>query len=146
MSTAQLILGGTITIAPPSVVGTTISASAVGTVPAGTTQVPLQLTPPTKQSGVQTHKKKTLSSPSSFQVMTGIGATDDVTTADTLYLKADGPIQVQLTMQNPAGGSPIVSVIPLYGSLLLEFPTPGLLTGISLMGSCNVEMLASGPQ
>ncbi len=146
MSNAQLILGGTLTLAPPSVVGTTISASPIGTVPAGTTQIPVQLTPGTKQSGVQTHKKKTLNSPSTFQVMTGIGATDDVTTADTLYLKVDGPIQVQLTMQNPAGGSPIVSVVPLYGTMMLEFPTPGLLTGLSLQGSCNVEMLASGPQ
>lgn len=142
---SQIQVNGSITQSPPNVVGTTISAWPNGTVPAGTIQIPLLLTPSPKQSARCAKGSRVLNSPSSFQVISGLGATDDVTTADTLYLKCDGPIQLQLTMVNPAGGSPIVSVVNLFGSCLLEFPSAGYLTGLAAQGNANLEFLISGP-
>ena len=123
MPSQVLVLSGTLTVSPPSVTGTTIAASPSGTVPAGVSQVPLATNPPTKQSAVQTGlRHKSLNSSGSFQILSGLGATDDVTTADTIYVKSDAPIQLRLTQVNPAGGSPIVSIVNLFGMLFQEFP------------------------
>jgi len=141
-----LALSGSLTASPPSVTGTTLQPTPAGFVPQGVSQTPLALNPSTKQSAVQTGlRHKSLSSPSSMQAISGLGTGGDVTTADTLYLKSDAPIQVQLTQQNLAGGSPVVSVVNLYGTLLLEFPPSGYLTGIEAQGTANLEILISGP-
>lgn len=142
---SQLLVSGSITQGPQSVTGTTVQATAVGTVPAGVTQIPLLLTPSPKQSSRRSSGNKVLASPGSFQTISGLGATDDVTTADTLYIKADGPVQLQLTQQNLNTGSPVVSVVNLYGTMLLELPTGGYLTGLAAQGACNLEYLFSGP-
>lgn len=143
---SQLQINGSLIQSPPSVVGTTVSAYPSGVVPSSVSQEPIALTPSPKQSPVCTGlRHKYLNSPGSMQVLTGLGTNDDVTNADTLYLKSDAPILVQLTNANPAGGSPLVSIIPVFGTILMEFPTPGLLQGISAQGSANLSMLVSGP-
>jgi len=144
MATSQIIVSGTITQSPPPVTGTTIAASPVGTVPAGTTQIPILLTPSPKQSLKRASGNKVLSSPSSFQTLSGLGSTDDVTNCDTLYLKCDANILVQLTVTNPAGGT-FVSTVSLYGTLIQEFATNAYLVGIALQGTANVEYIISGP-
>lgn len=141
-----LQLSGSLSVTPPSVTGTTLAASPNGTVPAGASQVPLVLNPPTKQSAVQTGiRHKSLNSSGGMQVISGLGTGDDVTTADTLYIKTDAPITLQLTTQNPAGGSALVSVVPLGGSAVWEFPFGGYLIGLSAQGVANLEILISGP-
>ena len=144
MAVAQLIVSGTITQSPPSVVGTTISASPLGTVPAGVTQIPLVLSLSPKPSAKRASGNKVLNSPSSFQAISGIGPTDDVVNCDTLYLKSDSNILVQLTIVNPAGGT-FTSTISLYGMMMMEFATNAYCTGISAQGNANLEYLFSGP-
>jgi hypothetical protein len=69
-----------------------------------------------------------------------------VTTADTLYLKSDAPVAVQLAMQNLlAGTGTTTSVVYVQGEVTMEFPAGGYLTGLAVQGVANVEWLASGP-
>ncbi len=145
MATRQLLLAGSITVSPQSVVGTTLSSSPLGTVPAGVTQIPFSATPSPKPSSRMGGGSKVLSSPSAFQTISGLGPTDDVTTADTIYVKSDAPIQLQLTMQNLGGGSPVVSVVNVYGTFWIELPPSGYATGLAAQGSANLEVIISGP-
>ena len=148
MSSSVIQISGQLTQSPPGVTGTTIGAGlGQGGVPQSVSQEPLALSPPVKQSAVCTGlRHKSLNSSGSFQTLTGLGTSDDVTTADTIYLKSDAPIQVQVTQQNPAGGSPIVSVLNIIGTYLQEFPAGGYATGITAQGIANLSVLFSGPQ
>lgn len=146
MATRQLLLSGSITVSPQSVVGTTLAASANGTVPAGVTQIPFAATPSPKPSSRMGGGNKVLNSPSAFQSISGLGPTDDVTTADVLFVKSDGPVQLQLTQQNlSTPGGFITSVVNLFGTTWIEFPSGGYLTLLSAQGACNLEVLISGP-
>ncbi len=144
MATRQLLLAGSITVSPQSVVGTTLSSSPLGTVPAGVTQIPFSATPSPKPSSRMGGGSKVLSSPSAFQTISGLGPTDDVTTADTIYVKSDAPIQLQLTMQNLIGGT-VVSVVNVYGTFWIELPPNGYATGLAAQGNANLEVIISGP-
>ena len=141
----QLRVSGQIVQSPSCVQEAPSYACAGIPVPAGVTSIPLSLTPTTKPSVKHAGGNKALSSPSSFQAIGGLGATDDVTMADTVYIKSDAPVQIQLTQQNLAGGSAVVSVVNLGGSGLWEFPVGGYLTGLAAQGTCNLEYLISGP-
>jgi hypothetical protein len=144
VQTRQLLLSGTLTVTPPNVVGTPTSAFLSGFLPKGTSQIPISSTPSPKQSVKMSGGNKSVNA-SSFQTISGLGATDDVTTADTIYLESDAIMQVQITQQNPAGGSPIVAVLNLYGSMWVEFPATGYATGLAAQGVGNLEVLISGP-
>jgi hypothetical protein len=149
MATAQLILSGTLTLTPTAVVGTTTSVSPQGTVPAGTDQIPLVLTPNPKPSAKRANGNKlSTSAYGTFVAVSGIGATDNVQTADTLLVTTDAPLQLQLTLQNLAAGGvgTVTSVVSVYGTQLFQFPPAGLLVGLAAAGSGNLEYLASGPQ
>jgi hypothetical protein len=142
----QIQLNGTLTQLPSSVVGTTTSVSPLGLIPAFTRQVALVTTPSPKQSAKCGGGNKTNSSAyGTYVTLSGLGATDDVTTADFLYLKTDAPMQVQLTLQNLGGSGTITSVVPVYGMMVLEFPPSGYLTGLSVAGAGDVEYMVSGP-
>jgi hypothetical protein len=145
MAAAQIILSGTLTITPAAVVGTTSSAGPFP-VPSGTDQIPLCLQPQPKPSAVRCNGNRRIASVfGSFSAVSGIGATDNVTTCDTLLVTSDGPLQLQFTMQNLAGGSPIVSVVQINGTQLFQFPSGGYLTGLQAAGNANLEYLGSGP-
>jgi hypothetical protein len=145
LQTRQLILSGTLSVTPPSVVGTPTSSFPFGFIPKGTSQIPLATTPSPKQSVKMSGGNKSVASPGAFQTISGLGATDDVTTADTVYIESDAIMQIQITQQNPAGGSPIVSVVNLYGTMWIEFPATGYATGLAAQGTGNLEVLISGP-
>jgi hypothetical protein len=148
VAVAQVLLGGTLTVSPPPVVGTTVSASTLGTIPGGTTQVALGTSPNPKPSAKQARGYKTNTSAfGTYVALSGVGATDNVTTADTLYLKSDAPLQVQLTVQNTfsGGGGTSTIVVPLYGTIILEFPAGGYCTAIAVAGNGDLEYVVSGP-
>jgi hypothetical protein len=140
-----LTLSGSLSCAPPSVTGTTLQPTPQGFVPQGVSQTPISLNPPTKQSAVQTGlRHKSLSSPSGYQTISGLGTGDDVTTADTIYVKTDAPILLRVTQVNPAGGT-TVSVLNLFGTYLQEFRSDGLATLLEAEGTADLEVLISGP-
>lgn len=108
---------------------------------------PLALTPTPKLSNACTGTVvRNLNSPSSFAALSGVGATDAVTKGDTIYIRANAPIQVRMTMADPGGGSDVVSIVPVYGLALVEFSPTGYLKLLEAKGVATISYLISGPQ
>jgi hypothetical protein len=137
-----LSLTGTLVDSPPS-------ACDAPAFPSSTTSIPFTLLSNPKSSNVDTGAKtRNLNSPTVFVTLSGVGAGDDVTQADTIYARSrSGGIQLRVTFNNPAGGS-IVSVLPLAGLYIHEPDAQNLFyaTKIEAMGSGVLEYFASGAQ
>lgn len=78
-----------------------------------------------------------------YQTLPGIGAVPGVTQADTLYLFSGSPILVRMTIFQSGGD--IVSVVPVDGLLIHEFPaSSGYLKLLEAQGTATLEYFASG--
>lgn len=127
-------------IASPSVVTDSNFPSAV-------TNIAFNLNPPTKPFSVDTGAMRTtVNSPSAFVALGGIGSTSDVTQATTLYFRCAVQMLIRMTFQNPGGGSDIVSVEPINGVKLCEYPANGVLKLLEVQGQGQIEYYASGLQ
>lgn len=104
------------------------------------------LQPPNKSYNVAVGGSPVIASPPpTFVAISGIGSSGEVTQATTLYLRTGtNQFLVQLTCSDPLGGGDRVSVIPVVGTMLLEFPSNGYLKGLSVSGSGSLEFWASG--
>lgn len=114
--------------------------------PNGTTTIPLQLTATPKAAQVAAGLKvRQVSSPAAFVALSGVGATDDVTQADTVYLRVQSGNSFQVRFTCTGLGT---AVLPLNGSLLFEPDAAGghPCTLIEVMGSGTIEYFASGQQ
>lgn len=115
--------------------------------PSGVTTIPFGLNPPLKQFGVDTGvMRPTVNSPASFFTLGGVGPTSDVTAATTLIIRTATPMLIRSTYQNPAGGADIVSVEPINGTKLCEYPPNGVLKLLEIQGAGQIEYYASGLQ
>lgn len=120
-----------------------------GQFPAATSSTPFSLNTGAqpKPVGVSTGiKLRSVNSPSAFVALSGVGATDDVTQADTVYMRVQsGGFQFRVTFHNPAGPN-IVSVLPASGLFVFE-PDAGsgyYVTLLEVQGSGQIEYYASG--
>lgn len=113
--------------------------------PTGVANFTFGLNPPQKSYEVDAGKVAKFNSPSAFVVLSGIGATEAVTQARLLYLRVIVPVEIRLTFQDPGGGADIVSVEPLEGVKLAEYPANGYLKLLEIKGSGSVEYYAAGP-
>jgi hypothetical protein len=138
----NLVLEATLVEGPPLATDTQF--------PSGTTTVPFwfnagSCTP--KQAVVSTGAKvRALVSPAAFVTLSGVGPTDDVTQAHTVYVRVvTGGFQLRLTFANPLG-APIVSILPLAGVFVHEPDALGgyYCTKIELQGTGTVEYFAAG--
>lgn len=135
----QISLDGTLSVGPQS--------PADNAFPAGTSGEPLALTPSPKVSNACTGTLvRNLNSASSFATLTGVGASDTVTKGDTLYFRSNSPVQVRLTQADPLGGSDIISIVNVYGTLLAEFNPVGYLKLLEAKGVATIAYLISGAQ
>lgn len=114
--------------------------------PAGSLNIPLALSCTPKAYAVATGNVVNVQSPSSFEAIPGIGAGGIVTLGSTLYVKTSQQVLMQLTNANPAGGAALVSVIPVVGLQVMEFPSNGSLTGLAFEGSGTIEYWVGGSQ
>lgn len=115
--------------------------------PSGVTTIPFGLNPPTKPFGSDTGAmRSTVNSPTSFVVLGGVGPTSDVQAATTLIVRTATPMLIRSTFQNPAGGADIVSIEPINGTKLCEYPPNGVLKLLEVQGSGQIEYYASGLQ
>jgi hypothetical protein len=127
------------------------SANEAPLFPSGSTLVPFTLNAGSSPKPAQVStgaKVRTLASPNAFVSLSGVGATDDVTQADTIYIRVvQGGFQFRVTYHNP-NGSPIVSVLPSAGLIVLEPDAEGgyYVTLLEAQGAGQVEYFASGPQ
>lgn len=136
----QLVLSGSLTAGPAIVTDTTF--------PGAVSTVSLTSTPEPKPSQVCSGvKARNVNSPNAFIALSGVGPTDDVTQGDTLYFRCRSPMQIRVTFANPlVPMSPLVSVLPVNGTVLLEVPQNQYITLVEVQGVGQVEYLASGQQ
>lgn len=111
--------------------------------PSGTVNLTFGLNPNPKQYNVAFGGALNLVN-SSFTAIPGIGAAGEVTQVTTLYVRTAVPMKLQLTMADPDGGADIVSIVPVNGVLLLEFPSNGYVKALSVKGSGQFEFWAAG--
>lgn len=136
---AQLQISGTLTCQPTS--------SADGTFPGGSDSIPLGLNPSQKPASVDTGVvQANINSPGSYATLPGVGAAQGnaVTQGNFLYLRTKVPVLVQLTVNNPAGGTTTIAGIPVNGTFILEFDATRYLVGLAVQGSGVVEWFVSG--
>lgn len=134
-----LKIDGTVTAGPESSGGSAF--------PSSSDQMQLQSTPNPKPMQACTGTiARNFNSPNAFTTLTGVGASDTVTRGDTLAFRCNAPMKLQMTFADPDGGADIVSVIPVYGMNVMEFPSNGYLKLLQLKGSGPIEYLVSGLQ
>lgn len=131
----QLILDGSIVTAPPG--------SGVGQFPGGAVTIPLVLSPSPKQSVVRSGPDVRQVSSNVYVTLTGVGADDAVTKANTVYLKTNSPMMVKATYDNTPDAD-IESEFPLFGIWIAEPGDTKYLKKVEVKGSGTIEFLVSG--
>lgn len=133
-----LTLSGSLTAGP--------SAAVDNQFPSGVTSVPFGLNPGNKPYNVDTGRNvANVLSPSAYAALGGIGTLGPVTQAVTLYLRTTTPLTIRLTTAVPSSAD-LLSVLPLNGILILEFPSDHYLKLVEVQGSGTVEYYVSGNQ
>ncbi len=133
----QIAISGSITGAPSGVTD--------GSQPQVVLTGSLGTTPDPKPSMVQDKGNRSIATALNVYTSLGsVGANQNVTAPDFLYLKTDAPLKVRLTVVDPNGGSDIVSILPIFGMLMLEFEAAGPLKLLEATGTAGVEYLVSG--
>lgn len=114
------------------------------TFPGTSMQVPLAFAEGSKTLGAATGiLTKTISSPAAYVALTGVGALNTVTQGSFLYFKGRGTFLLRLTTDDGVGGT-VVSVVPVQGMLMVEFPTTRPLELLEVQGSGLIEYFVSG--
>lgn len=117
--------------------------------PSGLTTIPFTLSQGSNPKAVNVStgaKVRSVNSPSGFVTLSGVGSSDDVTQAGFVYMRvSQGGFQFRVTYHNPLG-SPIVSVIPSAGIMILEPDVPNgyYVTLLEAQGTGTIEYYASG--
>lgn len=116
-----------------------------GGFPASMFNTPISLSSGAKLFGNATGVlTRTVASPGAFLALGSIGANADVPKANTLYLRADGDLDLRITQDDGTGGSTVI-VVPIRGLFLMETPTAKQITLLEVRGSGLLEYFASGP-
>jgi hypothetical protein len=115
--------------------------------PSGVTSISFGLQPAAKGYSVATGAVVGMTNTSGFAAIDAIGAGGQVTQALTLLLRSPTTqVKVQMTCLDPEGGADIVSTVPLFGTLLFEFPQNGYLKALAIKGAAQIEYWAAGNQ
>lgn len=78
-----------------------------------------------------------------YQTLDGVGAARTVVKGNFLYFRTSSQIQLRLTTDDGIGGS-VLSILPVYGLLVVEFDDSKFLKLLEAQGSGMVEYLVSG--
>jgi hypothetical protein len=84
-----------------------------------------------------------VNAPSVYQTLEGVGVGRTVTRGNFLYFKCNTQLSLRLTTDDGVGGS-VVSVVPVYGLVVLEIDDAKYLKLLEVLGSGLVEYLVSG--
>lgn len=85
---------------------------------------------------------RTVASPSAYTTLKGVGTDDDVTAADTLYIRTSVPMLIRCTYT----GLSTPAEEPIKGLKIIEVDPQFPLTKVEVKGSGLVEWFASGQQ
>jgi hypothetical protein len=116
----------------------TVGPTVPNQVPGGTVSFPVGTTPNPKTYTVSDTGSKKVVSPGSAVAFGSVGTTGAVTAGSFLYLKTTAAVSISLSF----GGTTVI--LPLNGTLVMEFPTASPLTGLSVQGTATVEYFVSG--
>lgn len=113
--------------------------------PAGTTEVPISLSPSPKAYNLDSGRLTgVISSPNAFVALQGLGgAGGQLTKAHTLYFRCGSPVVVRETTVNPAGGT-LQASCPVSGLHLREYPAGSELTALEVEGAASCEWYFAG--
>lgn len=132
----QLKIDGTI-IAGPAVVTDSVF-------PSGTKEVPFSSSPNPKPMLVDTGLGvRNVNSSSAYTTLSGVGADDDVAQGDTLYIRVQNSMLLRLTFAQSSGPD-LVSVLPINGTYVMEFPSDQYLKLLEVKGVGTVEYFVCG--
>lgn len=110
----------------------------------GTLNLSFTSYPPTKPAAASFNASKQVNSPISFATLDGIGAAESVTQGTLLFLSTTSPMDIEIT--TATSGPDNVAVIPVQGTLIIEFPVNKYLKGLRAQGVGIVSYLATGNQ
>lgn len=112
--------------------------------PAAIFNVPLKLRTDPKGFGAATGVlQRTVTSPTVYVTLTGVGSGDTVTQGNTLYLKSAGPLDVRVTCDDGVGGD-VVSEFQIDGMTFTEYSDLRYLKKLEVKGSAQIEYFVSG--
>jgi len=128
-------------VVSPQTVSDEAFPSAIGT-------VSLEFSPRQKPIQVGSgYNHRNVNSSGAFVPLSGVGATDAVTQGLVLYVRAKVPFQVRVSVFNPAVPLvPDTAIIPITGTLLIEFDPTRYLVLLEAKGSGLIEWLVVGNQ
>jgi hypothetical protein len=113
--------------------------------PGAEASVPLSLTPSSKPANASPgFARRAVSSPGAYVTLTGVGAADTVTQGTLLYLRTREAVLVRLTTYDPGGD--VASVLPVKGTVIIEFDDVKYLKLLEVKGTATVEWLVTGAQ
>lgn len=84
-----------------------------------------------------------LNSPVAYFTLEGVGANRTVTRGNFLYFKTQNQMLIRTTTDDGLGGN-VLSVIPVYGLVVIEFDDAKYLKLLEAQGTGLVEYLVSG--
>ena len=115
------------------------------TFPGSSLTVPLSFVDGAKTAGAATGiLTKTVASPSpAYAALSGVGPAETVTQGSFLYFKGRGSFVLRLTTDDGSGGT-VVTMVPVQGMLMIEFPTIRALELLEVQGSGLIEYFVSG--
>ena len=138
MGTTQCSLSATLVAGPAQVSDSYF--------PSATKTIPFQLNNVPKQYNVDAGSVVNVNSAyPTYAPIDSIGSGGQVTQVQTLWCRCNTNLILQLTITNPNGGS-FTSYVPIYGTMLIEFPANAVLTALAVSGSGQFEYWASGLQ
>ena len=131
----NLSLAATLVASPPS--------STDGGLPSGVTNISFGLNPSTKMVNVDTGAMtRQINSPSDYITLEGVPST--VSQGTTLFIRTTAPFLFRLTNNDPI--TPTQAILPINGTVLLEFPADKYLTLLEAQGSGTIEYYIGGAQ
>ncbi len=116
------------------------------TFPSSSADVPLQLLSKQKAFNAATSvlvRQLNAASPA-FVALDGLGPTETVTKGTLLYVRTQSPIVLRLTTSNPPGAD-VVAVVPVLGTVIMEFPDVRCLVLLEAQGTAMIEHFVCGP-
>lgn len=111
--------------------------------PSGVTNIAFGSVPAQLPSAVMAQGNKQINSASAYVTLDGIGPTANVTQGNFLYFKANADMLLRLTTASSLGPD-VVSVLPVRGPLVMQFPSASYLKLLEAQGVGSVEYLVSG--
>lgn len=97
-----------------------------------------------KAANYSSYGAPNISSSGAYVSLPGLGSGGPVTKANTLFIKAQQSVLLELTFAVPSSADLVVADIPLQGTLIAEYPDGRELKLVRVKGVSAIEYLFTG--